>query len=142
MRGRKMVAILRFCWWIPGAAFLFLFASAEELPFQVRDRYIQANFDELSTWKSIGLYDCGTVALTSGSTFVTLNIDYVNTDTFFALVVPSFTTAVDSLDTLNYYHVVKTGSNRLAVYAINPITGRHDYGDNSTVMYLTFLKDR
>ena len=113
----------------------------KDLPYKSGDKPTQWNYDEISSRGSFRLPDYGRAALSGGSTYVTLNIDYFSPDTFFAFASLHQTGYLAAADTVHSYIVRKLSGSEIIIYSIRS-QGVRDYTDSSEVEYFTFLKDR
>jgi len=134
--------------WVGLTLLLALFVSlvvaleAQELPWRVKDKYSQRNFEELSNWRPLRMYDCGSASLTAGSTFVQLHVNYNVDSLIYVIVVPDLTGLKTRLHTFNFYIASKVSTDTLQILAIEPSLGIQDTLDNNVVMWFTFFKDR
>lgn len=113
---------------------------AKDLPFRSKEQATQWNFDEVSLRSSLRMPDYGQAALSAGSTLVSLNVDYISADTFVAVATKELTDYVAPTDSIRSYVCRKVSGSSIMIYAI--LGGVRNYSDNSTVNWLTFLKDR
>jgi hypothetical protein len=121
--------------------FIFWTGMGQDLPFRSEDKFQQTNNDDISSRGFLRKPDYGRVALTGGSSYVALNIDYLSPDTFITIVGLYRKTRPNATDSLHTYFAVNLAGDSIAIYAMRP-QGVRDLTDTSTVNYVTFLKDR
>ena len=99
------------------ALVVYLDMFAGEVPHEVEDPIMRENFEDLGDRQGFQMTDYGQAVLTAGSTFVTLNRDYLDVDNYMVSVEPHLTDW-PSHDSLRVFRAFKISSDSIKIVAL------------------------